>query len=79
MRDGRTFRMLHRETDQAKVARNRDALFDLHATALRWLERYTDIPYQFGKFDFVLLPSFQVRRHGTRRRNLLQRVAPDAR
>jgi aminopeptidase N len=58
-RNGRTFRMLHRETDAAKVARNRDAIFDLHATALQWLERYTGIPYPFGKFDFLLMPAFQ--------------------
>jgi aminopeptidase N len=58
-RDGRRFRFLHRETDPARVARNRDAIVDLHAAALRWLEDYTAIPYPFGKFDFVLLPSFQ--------------------
>ena len=58
-RNGRTFRMFHRETDAAKVARNRDAIFDLHAKALAWLEDYTGIPYPFGKFDFVLIPSFQ--------------------
>jgi aminopeptidase N len=58
-RDGRPFRMLHRETDAAKVARNRDAIFDLHAAALKWLEDYTGIPYPFGKFDFVLVPAFQ--------------------
>ena len=58
-RGGRTFRMLHRETDAAKVARNRDAVFDLHAAALAWLERYTGIPYPWGKFDFLLVPSFQ--------------------
>ena len=58
-RNGRTFRMFHRETDAAKVARNRDAIFDLHAAALQWLERYTGIPYPFGKFDFFLVPSFQ--------------------
>ena len=51
--------MFHRETDAAKVARNRDAIFDLHARALAWLEDYTGIPYPFGKFDFVLIPSFQ--------------------
>jgi aminopeptidase N len=51
--------MFHRETDAAKVARNRDAIFDLHARALAWLEDYTGIPYAFGKFDFVLIPSFQ--------------------
>ena len=58
-RSGRTFRMLHRETDAAKVARNREAIFDLHGSALEWMERYTGIAYPFGKFDFLLVPSFQ--------------------
>ncbi|MDX1624361.1 MAG: M1 family aminopeptidase, partial [Gemmatimonadota bacterium] len=58
-RDGRTLRMLHRETDAEKVRRNREAAFDLHAAALRWLEEYTGIPYPFEKFEFVLVPSFQ--------------------
>ena len=58
-RDGRTFRMFHRETDTAKLERNRDAVFDLHATALEQLEDYTGIPYPFGKFDFALIPAFE--------------------
>jgi aminopeptidase N len=58
-RNGRTFRMFHRETDAAKVARNKDALFDLHARAIEFMERYTGIPYAFGKFDFMLIPAFQ--------------------
>src|SRR5262245_16163601 len=58
-RNGRLFRMFHRETDAAKVARNRDAIFDLHASALAWLEKYTSIQYPFGKFDFLLVPAFQ--------------------
>jgi aminopeptidase N len=58
-RNGRTFRMFHRETDAGKVARNREAIFDLHARALEFLERYTAIPYPFGKFDFVAIPAFQ--------------------
>jgi aminopeptidase N len=58
-RNGREFRLFHRETDAAKVARNRDAVFDLHAAAIKWLERYTAIPYPFGKFDFIAIPSFQ--------------------
>jgi aminopeptidase N len=33
-RDGRAMRMFHRETDGESVARNRAAIFDLHATAL---------------------------------------------
>ena len=57
--NGREFRMFHRETDAAKVGRNKDALFDLHARSLAWLESYTAIPYPWGKFDFVLIPSFQ--------------------
>jgi aminopeptidase N len=58
-RNGRIFRMLHRETDKAKLDRNRKEIYDLHARALSWLEEYTGIPYPFGKFDFVLIPSFQ--------------------
>jgi len=57
-RGGRQFRLFHRETDAAKVARNRDAIFDLHASALAWLEDYTAIPYAFGKFDIVAIPAF---------------------
>jgi aminopeptidase N len=58
-RNGRTFRMFHRETDAKKVERNREAVFDLHARAIEDMERYTNIPYAFGKFDFVLIPAFQ--------------------
>jgi aminopeptidase N len=58
-RNGRWYRMFHRETDAKKVERNKKAVFDLHASSLDWLEKYTDIPYRFGKFDFVLIPSFQ--------------------
>ncbi len=58
-RGGRRLRFFHRETDAKKVAANRDAIFDLHAQALAWLEDYTQQPYPFGKFDFVLVPSFQ--------------------
>lgn len=58
-RGGRTFTMYHRETDAARLARNRDAIFDLHATALDWLEDYTAIAYPFGKFDFLAVPAFQ--------------------
>jgi aminopeptidase N len=58
-RSGRAMRMFHRETDAMKVARNRDAIFDLHAAALDWMQRYTGIPYPFGKFDFLLVPAFQ--------------------
>ncbi len=58
-RGGRTFNMYHRETDPERLARNRDAIFDLHATAIDWLEDYTAIDYPFGKFDFFAIPAFQ--------------------
>ncbi len=57
--DGREMTMYYRETDTTKVNRNRDEVFQLHAKSLAWLEDYTNIDYPFGKFDFVLLPSFQ--------------------
>ncbi|UCC70962.1 MAG: ERAP1-like C-terminal domain-containing protein [Gemmatimonadota bacterium] len=58
-RGGRVMHMYHRETDSLKVARNIEAIFDLHGAALDWLESYTGIDYPFEKFDFVLIPSFQ--------------------
>ena len=57
--DDREMTMYYRETDTVKVNRNRDEVFQLHAKSLAWLEDYTGIDYPFGKFDFVLLPSFQ--------------------
>lgn len=56
---GRPVSMLHRESDAEKVARNVDAIFELHGAALEWLENYTAIDYPFQKFDFALIPSFQ--------------------
>jgi aminopeptidase N len=58
-RDGRRMAMYHRETDRERIERNADAIFDLHASALAWLEEYTGIPFPFEKFDFVLVPAFQ--------------------
>ena len=58
-RDGRRMAMYHRETDRGRVERNAGAIFDLHASALAWLEEYTGIPFPFEKFDFVLVPAFQ--------------------
>ena len=58
-RDGRSMTMLHRETDAAKLERNVEAIFDLHAAAIDWLEDYTGIDYPFEKLDFALIPAFQ--------------------
>jgi len=57
--DGRDMTMLHRETDQSKIDRNKDEIFGLHASALAWMEDYTGISYPFQKFDFALIPGFQ--------------------
>ncbi|WP_020529535.1 M1 family metallopeptidase [Flexithrix dorotheae] len=58
-KDGRKMTMYHRESDSVKVERNTFEIFDLHASSLRWLEEYTQIPMPFEKFEFVLIPSFQ--------------------
>jgi aminopeptidase N len=58
-RNGRAFHLYHRETDTAKVAANRETIFDLHQQALDWLESYTNRKYPFDKLDFVLIPAFQ--------------------
>ena len=58
-RDGRRMAMYHRETDPERVAQNAGILFDLHASALAWLEEYTGVAFPFEKFDFVLVPAFQ--------------------
>ena len=57
--EGRTFTMLHRETDEEKVQRNKDFIFYLHNASIKWLEEYTGIKYPFKKLDFALIPSFQ--------------------
>lgn len=55
----RTIKIFYRETDDAKVKRNLDAIYSTHFHALRWLEGYTAIAYPFGKLDVVLIPDFQ--------------------
>lgn len=58
-KDDRRIVMYHRETDEEKVARNREEILDLHFRALEWLEEYTGIEYPFQKFEFVAIPPFQ--------------------
>ncbi|HOK60846.1 MAG TPA: M1 family aminopeptidase [Tenuifilum sp.] len=48
----------HRETDTQKVARNIKTVFELHQSAIKWLENYTRINYPFQKLDVVLIPDF---------------------
>ena len=54
----RTLTAYHRETDAKKVAQL-DVIFQQVAASLHWLENYTDIPYPFAKYSFIILPGFQ--------------------
>jgi len=56
---GREMTMLHRETDAAKVERNVEGIFALHASSIDFHEAYTGIDYPFQKLDFALIPAFQ--------------------
>jgi aminopeptidase N len=57
--DGVRMEMLHRETRPGYIENNAGEIFRLHLSSLRWLEKYSQIPYPFDKFGFVLIPSFQ--------------------
>ncbi len=57
--DGVKMEMLHRETRPGYIENNAENIFRLHCNSLKWLEEYTQIPYPFDKFGFVLIPSFQ--------------------
>ena len=57
--EGVKMEMLHRETRNEYIDNNSDEIFRLHYNSLKWLEKYTLIPYPFDKFGFVLIPSFQ--------------------
>lgn len=60
VRSGRwPFRVFHACDDRTRVARSLQAIADLHAAALDWLEAYTGVPYPFEGFDLLLVPSFQ--------------------
>ena len=63
----------------AKVARNKDAIFDLHARAIEFMERYTGIPYAVRQVRLRPDSGLPVRRHGARRQDSLQRAGPAAR
>lgn len=51
--------MLHREFDREKARRNVNEIFDLHKSAVEYMEEYTGIEFPFQKFAFALIPSFQ--------------------
>jgi len=48
----------YRETDPKKLAQL-DTIFKQVCAAIQWQEDYTDIPYPFAKYDFIIIPGFQ--------------------
>ncbi len=57
-KNGRTINMYHRETNKEKIKLSTEDIFNLHFSAIDWMENYTGIPYPFNKLDFVSIPSF---------------------
>ncbi len=57
--DGRQMNFYYRETDKDKINPSLDAVFDLHAQAIKFMETYSGINYPFQKFDVVAIPDFQ--------------------
>ena len=55
---GRTIGAYYRETDPMRLAQLPD-IFREVCFALDWQEEFTDMPYPFSKYDFVVLPGFQ--------------------
>jgi aminopeptidase N len=58
-KDGRRYRLFHRETDAAKAAAGTAAAFALADRARLWMEDYTGLPLAYAKTDFVVVPDFQ--------------------
>lgn len=56
--DGCHICIYHRETDHNHLSQL-DSIGHEVVYSLRWLERYTDMPYPFSKYDLVILPGFQ--------------------
>ncbi|HZF63901.1 MAG TPA: M1 family aminopeptidase [Chitinophagaceae bacterium] len=57
--DGRLFTFYFRETNSTKLRLSIDTVFQAHAAAIKYLEKYTGIDYPFQKLDFAAIPDFQ--------------------
>lgn len=55
----RTMHFYYRETDSNKIRLSVDSIFNIHKTAIDFLENYTRIRFPFQKLDFVAIPDFQ--------------------
>lgn len=56
--DGFPMHLYYRETDPDKLAQIPE-IFRQVASAVRWMEDYTGIPFPFEKYDFIALPGYQ--------------------
>ena len=56
--DGLPMHFYYRETDPDKLAQIPE-VFRQAASAVRWMEDYTGIPYPFEKYDFIAIPGYQ--------------------
>ncbi|MES2109771.1 MAG: M1 family aminopeptidase [Bacteroidota bacterium] len=57
--DGLPAEFLHRETDSLKIKLSVDSIFDAHQNAIRFLQKWTGIPFPFQKVGLVAIPDFQ--------------------
>ena len=57
-REDYRLRILHRETDPAKLPQLEKVL-DVTAQSLKWMEDYTSIKYPFKEYGLVVLPGFE--------------------
>jgi len=57
-KNGKTCVLYHREKEE-ELRNNTDSIFSLLFHSINWIEKYTDIPYPFEKYDLVAVPSFQ--------------------
>jgi aminopeptidase N len=57
--DNRDAEFLYRETDTAKIRLSVDSIFHIHRDAIRFLQKWTGIPFPFQKIGFVAIPDFQ--------------------
>ena len=56
--DGFPMHCYYRETDPDKIAQIPE-LFRQAASAVRWMEDYSGIPFPFEKYDFIAIPGYQ--------------------
>ena len=57
--NGTPYTFFYRDSDPLKIARNTDSIFKQVFMSVDWMEKFTGIKQPFGKYDFIVIPSFQ--------------------